>query len=62
MFKLEAVARFVSLVPFVEDIRLFEDLPDVYCNVQEFLDLGGGDYEEHAILLANYFNYLDENV
>jgi coiled-coil and C2 domain-containing protein 2A len=23
------------------------------------LDLGYGDYEEHAILLANYFNYID---
>ena len=59
--KLAAIARFVSLIPFVEDIRLFEDLPNVYCTVQEFLDLGGGDYEEHAILLCNYFNYIDNS-
>jgi len=23
------------------------------------LDLGAGDFEEHAILLCNYFNYID---
>ena len=35
-------------------------MPDLYCNSQEFLDLGAGDYEEHAILLCNYFNYIDK--
>ena len=34
-------------------------MPDLFCTSQEFLDLGAGDYEEHAILLANYFNYID---
>jgi coiled-coil and C2 domain-containing protein 2A len=24
--------------------------------------LGGGDYEEHAIMLCNYFNYIDSVV
>ena len=24
------------------------------------MDLGGGDFEEHAILLANFFSYIDE--
>lgn len=35
-------------------------MPDLYCTSQEFFDLGGGDYEEHAILLANYFMYIDK--
>lgn len=35
-------------------------MPDLYCTSQEFFDLGGGDYEEHAILLANYFAYIDK--
>jgi coiled-coil and C2 domain-containing protein 2A len=36
-----------------------KDMPDLYCTCQEFLDLGQGDYEEHAILLCNYFKYID---
>jgi coiled-coil and C2 domain-containing protein 2A len=35
-------------------------MPDLYCTSQEFLDLGAGDYEEHAILLCNFFNYIDK--
>jgi len=35
-------------------------MPDLYATSQEFFDLGGGDYEEHAILLANYFTYIDK--
>lgn len=34
-------------------------MPDLYCDSQEFIDLGAGDYEEHAILLCNYFNFID---
>lgn len=48
------------MIPYIEDLRLFEDMPDLYCTSQEFFDLGGGDYEEHAILLANYFSYIDK--
>jgi coiled-coil and C2 domain-containing protein 2A len=50
----------VSLLPFKHDLMLFKDLPNMYSDCQEFLDLGGGDYEEHAILLANFFIYIDE--
>jgi coiled-coil and C2 domain-containing protein 2A len=57
---IEKVARYVSLIPFVEDNRQFEDMPDMWCSSQEFLDLGAGDYEEHAVLLCNYFKYIDE--
>ena len=59
-FAIEKAARFVSMIPFKDDLSLFKDMPDVFCTCQEFLDLGGGDYEEHAILLANYFSYIDE--
>jgi len=34
-------------------------MPDITCDCQEFLDLGQGDSEEHAMLLCNYFNYID---
>lgn len=36
-------------------------MPDLACTSQEFLDLGMGDSEEHAILLCNYFNFIDKN-
>lgn len=47
------------MIPFQDDISMFHNLPDTYTTCQEFLDLGAGDYEEHAILLANYFQYID---
>lgn len=59
-YAIEKCARFVSMIPFLNDMQLFNDLPDMYCNSQEFLDLGGGDCEEHAMLLANYFQYVDD--
>ena len=59
-FAIERAARFVSLIPFADDLSFYKEMDDVYCNCQEFLDLGSGDYEEHAILLANYFQYIDD--
>ena len=59
-YAIERVARFVSMIPYIEDLRMFQDLPDLWTTTQEFFDLGGGDYEEHAIVLANYFMYIDE--
>lgn len=35
-------------------------MPDLTCNSQEFIDLAMGDDEEHAILLCNYFNHIDD--
>jgi coiled-coil and C2 domain-containing protein 2A len=35
-------------------------MPDCWCTDKQFLDLGFGDYEEHAVLLCNYFNYIDK--
>ena len=57
---IERAARFVSLIPFVDDTQLFKDMPDLTCTSQEFLDLGAGDSEEHAMLLCNYFNFIDQ--
>ncbi len=57
---IESVVRFVSLIPFIADTQAFNDLPDMWCTGQEFLDMGAGDYEEHAVLLCNYFNYIDK--
>lgn len=59
-FVYERCARFVSLIPFKNDSEHFRDLPDIFCTSQQFLDLKGGDFEEHSILLCNYFNFLDE--
>lgn len=55
------LVRFVSLIPHIEDNQAFKDLPDVWTNSQEFLDLGFGDFEEHAILLCNYLKHFDSN-
>lgn len=36
-------------------------MPDLTCTSQEFLDLGAGDSEEHAMLLCNFFNFIDKD-
>lgn len=36
--------------------------PDVWNTTDEFLSLRGGDWEEHAILLRNYFHWLDQEM
>lgn len=59
-YAIDKAARFVSMVPFVDDLAMFQNMLDMYSTCQELLDLGAGDYEEHAILLANYFQYIDE--
>jgi len=58
-FAIEACARYVSLIPFIADIDLFPKLNDLWCTDQEFLSMRCGDWEEHASLLCNYFNYVD---
>ena len=60
IFAIEKCARFVSMIPTLSDLKMFESMPDMYATCQEFLDLGGGDFEEHAILLANFFQYIDD--
>ena len=60
--EIEAAARFVKLIPYINDAQLFKDMPDLTCTCQEFLDLGQGDSEEHAILLCNFFNWIDQKI
>ena len=55
----EKLARFVSMVPFLDDWNAFVDCDDLFCTSQEFLDICAGDWEEHAILLRNYLEHLD---
>jgi hypothetical protein len=80
-FKEGQFVRFISRIPFVEDVQasgvlnsrivstfsfvgnlfftLFFQSRDVWCSAPAFLGMGFGDWEEHAVLLANYFIYLD---
>ena len=53
-------ARFVSLIPLKNDASFFRDMPEVFMTSQEFIDMLAGDFEEHAMLLCNYFLYIDE--
>jgi len=55
--------RFVSIIPFLPDAQVSEGaVQDIWCNSKEFLTLGAGDWEEHALLLHNYFAWYDLNV
>jgi len=55
-------ARYVSLIPTRNDTFYFKDLPDLWATCQEFLDIQAGGHEEHAILLCNYFTYIDQQL
>ena len=60
---IEKSTRYVSLIPFIEENQTWdyaEEMPDCWTTDNQFLDLGFGDYEEHAVLLCNYFNYIDQ--
>ena len=55
----ERAARFVSLIPFLDDWQSFGCANlDIWCTSQEFLDIGAGDWEEHGILLHNFMWWL----
>jgi len=43
---IERAARFVSLIPFLDDSHGFEEMPDCWCNDEQFLTLnfGGKNY------------------
>jgi len=58
----DAAARFVSLVPFLADGQAFGGGADVdlWATTQEFLDMGAGDSEEHAIMLHNFLLWFEE--
>eukprot|EP00762_Andalucia_godoyi_P001174 ANDGO_02017.mRNA.1 hypothetical protein NAEGRDRAFT_77673 len=52
------IVRFVSCIPFLEDAMSFENRADVWLTSQQFLKLRAGDWEEHAVLLCNYFLFM----
>ncbi|KAF4665200.1 Coiled-coil and C2 domain-containing protein 2A, partial [Perkinsus chesapeaki] len=65
-YAIERVARFVSMIPFLTDDQIFATLRgstklnlDVWCTPQTFIDIRAGDWEEHAVLLCNFFNRID---
>jgi hypothetical protein len=60
-YSIEKAARYVALIPFLDDCQAFDEMPECWCTDCEFLNLRFGDYEEHAILLCNYFNYIDSH-
>ena len=60
---IEKASRYVALIPFIEENQTWdyaEEMPDCWTTDNQFLALGFGDYEEHAVLLCNYFNYIDQ--
>ncbi|KAL3674077.1 hypothetical protein V7S43_000027 [Phytophthora oleae] len=56
---IQSLVRYVSLIPFLDDWLAFDGDKDVWSTSQEFLNMGAGDHEEHAVLLANYFMWYD---
>jgi len=58
-YAIQKAARFVALVPFVNDSQAFDEFPDCWCTTEQLFTLGFGDYEEHAVLLCNYFLYIE---
>lgn len=55
--------RFVSIIPFQDDAQAsLGTVKDIWCTSKDFMALQGGDWEEHAILLNNYFTWYDANM
>lgn len=48
----------VNMVPFLSDAQLFIGDVDLWCNMEQVFEMGGGDEEEHGILLHNFLYYL----
>ncbi|XP_041065239.1 protein CC2D2B-like [Carcharodon carcharias] len=55
------IARFVSLIPYLPDNLGFSDSCNIWLTSQQFLNLILGGKEDHAILLCNYFLYMQVN-
>ncbi|KAF6253850.1 hypothetical protein COO60DRAFT_1463007 [Scenedesmus sp. NREL 46B-D3] len=50
-----AAARWVAHVPFMDDVSLGKRRSNVWASNADFVELAGGDHEEHAHLLAGFF-------
>jgi len=61
---LQKCAHFVSLIPFLDGWKAFDDkeFPRIWSSSRQFLNIIAGNWEEHAALLANYFLFLNENL
>ena len=51
-------ARFVSMIPFVQDRSAITASIDLWCTSQQFIEIGAGDECEHAVLFCNICLYL----
>merc|ERR1719352_1463699 len=58
--KMSEIARFVSLIPSLDDSVLGASL-DVWNTTESFLELCAGDTEEHALLLCNCFKAMGKS-
>uniref|UniRef100_F1KQY7 Coiled-coil and C2 domain-containing protein 2A n=1 Tax=Ascaris suum TaxID=6253 RepID=F1KQY7_ASCSU len=56
---LEVACRIVSYVPFIADPNAFPDLRDVLTSADQFLAIGCGNEEEHAVLLCCWLLHLN---
>jgi coiled-coil and C2 domain-containing protein 2A len=52
------LARYVSMIPEKQDSSTFVGFCNLWATSSQFLQMMGGDDEEHAILLCNYFRSL----
>lgn len=57
-----SLARWAACVPFLEDASFRRRRVDVWTSSTEALELGGGDHEEHAHLLAGLFLEIGQQV
>jgi hypothetical protein len=57
-----AAARWVAHVPFVDDASFGKRRSNVWASNADFVELAGGDHEEHAHLLAGFFLELGQEV
>eukprot|EP00049_Salpingoeca_infusionum_P015048 m.288243 g.288243 ORF g.288243 m.288243 type:complete len:1781 (+) comp15799_c0_seq3:145-5487(+) len=61
LYHMHKIARFVSLIPFVDDGLLFPNFAnDLWATSDELVTMGVGDSEEHALLLCNLFLALED--
>ena len=57
--RFEQCLRYVSMIPYLGDYDMFGRNADILATSAQTLDMGAADWEEHAVLLHNYFLYLE---
>ncbi len=61
-FHRASLIRFVASIPFLEDASAFAGSVDLWLQADQFLTIGAGDWEEHALLLAAFLLYFHKDV